>query len=75
MVERTASAVMVCELAEAWIRQEAEGGKSFPDIVLLKRISTYQECARRHLVALAGMQPKNSGRDVTELLSGEAKDK
>ena len=70
-----ASAVMLCELAEAWIRTQADAGIAFDKMTLLNRVSTYQETARRHLVALAGMQPKNAGaRDVTELLGGDGKD-
>lgn len=72
MIERTAAAVMLAELAEAWIRDQAERGVPFDQMTMLNRISNFQETARRHLLQLSQMIPKDQGAiDITELLRGD----
>lgn len=71
MQERAASAVLVVELAESWVRKELEAGKPFDEIQLLRRLGTYQETARRALGDLLKASPDEPGaRDITEYLQG-----
>lgn len=71
--ERTTQALLICEMAESWMRSQAELGVAFDKQTLLRRISTYQETARRHLALLWVMLPASEGaRDITELLEGKS---
>lgn len=72
--ERTARAVLIAEMAESWVQQEIEKGVKFDEIGLLKRLGTYQETARRALMALFSALPDHSKTmDITDFMKGGVK--
>ena len=69
--DRAARSVLIAEMAESWVQQEIEKGVPFDQIGLLKRLGTYQENARRALMALYSVLPNYSKMiDVTDVLRG-----
>jgi hypothetical protein len=69
--ERAARAVLIIEMAEAWVEKEAQEGKTFDEIGVIRRLGTYQETARRALSDLLKALPNDKDiLDITDLLKG-----
>jgi hypothetical protein len=72
--ERAARAMLMAEMAEDWIQHELDKGVKFDEIGLLKRVGTYQETARRALMALYAALPDYSkAMDITDFMKGGVK--
>ena len=73
--ERAARAMLIAEMAEDWVQKELDRGVKFDEIGLLKRLGTYQETARRALMALFAALPNYSkAMDITDFMRGGGDD-
>jgi hypothetical protein len=73
--ERTAQAVLTCELVESHIVEEVHNGKRITEIPALAKLPAFWNSAQRHLSTLLGVKADTDpALDITDLLQGAKHD-